>query len=640
MSNNIRILICNDDSDISGVAVYTHSLACGLARLGYEITCLQTENDSPMIGEQRQFGVQHCWLPFSTRGDFWRTMTKETDAAEAFAAVKPDVVVFADCDPFSHIAAKKAAEAGGYPFVIVENYVWSHPKLPRKIAQFLPDVATSFERAKAVVAVSRNNLDLLHHKFGLPPDKGQVIHYGRPDRFFAPPKPGVRARLREEARIPMDAIVCMTVARLEKVKGHELILDALRLMRSMPSRSVGLSADKLFFAWIGTGSLRASLEEALQENGLAKQVKLLGQRWDVVDWLDASDLFILPSLCEGMPLSIMEAMARGLPVMASAVSGVPEELGDTGKLLPSPLEDSDATVREIVATLEQWASDAHLRKSIGAACQSRASSMFREERMIDETRHVIDRAALPDGDYVSPEFLVVRPDRCFPNMVVGDRERCTWAYLRRDIPHNVYVDKRAPDTPFINRDEALILYNTALGFRSKRCLEIGGWLGWSSCHLALGGVLLDVIDPMLANPAFQQSVQAALQMAGVLDRVNLVNGSSPQHVEAMGWQLGRKWSLFFIDGDHTGAGPVNDASICMQFAEPDAMILFHDLVSPGVARGLEYLRYRGWDTMIYSTMQIMGVAWRGSVQPVLHRPDPRLPFPLPPHLGNCQVSNG
>jgi len=260
--------------------------------------------------------------------------------------------------------------------------------------------------------------------------------------------------------------------------------------------------------------------------------------------------------------------------------------------------------------------------------------------MSDDTREVLDRAGLPAGDYVSPGFSIVRPDSCFPNMILGDRDASTYPYFRREIPHNFYADRRAPTIGFVNRDEAHILYNTALLFRGKRALEIGCWLGWSACHLGLGGVLLDLVDPILANPDALESVRGSLRAAGVLESVNLVAGYSPQEVETLGWQHGRKWSLFFIDGDHGGSAPVTDASVCVKYAEPDAHVLFHDLAAPDVARGLEYFRYRGWNTMVYSTMQIMGIAWRGAIQPVHHRPDPNVDLPIPEHLRGFAVSGG
>ncbi|NJL88701.1 MAG: macrocin O-methyltransferase [Coleofasciculaceae cyanobacterium SM2_1_6] len=253
--------------------------------------------------------------------------------------------------------------------------------------------------------------------------------------------------------------------------------------------------------------------------------------------------------------------------------------------------------------------------------------------------------AIPKGDYVSPGFQVIRPDRCFPSMIIGDPRTQPWQYLRREIPHNWYVDGRQPYVGFLSRDEAHILYNNALKFAGKPALEIGCWLGWSACHLALAGVELDVIDPMLGREDFLNSVTSSLTMAGVIDRVNLIPGYSPAAVldlvktrqSSLSGAEGQ-WSLIFIDGNHEVPGPLEDAIACAQFAAPDAMILFHDLAAPAVAQGLDYLKSQGWQTMVYQTMQIMGVAWRGNVQPVSHQPDPSISWQLPVHLQHYDVS--
>jgi hypothetical protein len=234
------------------------------------------------------------------------------------------------------------------------------------------------------------------------------------------------------------------------------------------------------------------------------------------------------------------------------------------------------------------------------------------------------------GDYVSAGLKVVMPDACFPNMTAGDPSRCAWPHLRKEIPHRWYVDKRGPNVGFVSRDEAQILYNTALRFRGKRALEIGCWLGWSTCHLALAGVSLDALDPGLANPAVRESVEASLTAVGVRGLVNLVAASSPEGLVSLAG--GRKWSLFFVDGDHEGTAPTRDAEACAEHAEEDALILFHDLAAPAVGAALDRLRELGWHTVVYSTMQIMGAAWRGSVAPVAHRPDPSITSRLPAHL--------
>lgn len=244
----------------------------------------------------------------------------------------------------------------------------------------------------------------------------------------------------------------------------------------------------------------------------------------------------------------------------------------------------------------------------------------------------------PNGDYVSPGFSTVKPDSCFPNMVLGNKYDSSWLYLRRDIPHNWYVDQRRHGVGFVSRDEAHILYNTALKFSGKKALEIGCWMGWSACHLALGGVELDVIDPMLSEQLFHESVSDSLKRAGVQESVNLIPGYSPEKVAEIGNQLNRKWSLIFIDGHHEAPAPLNDVIICEQLAQADALILFHDLSSPDVGQGLDYLRAKGWHTMVYQTMQIMGVAWRGNVEPVTHQPDKTIDWRLPPHLQSYAVS--
>lgn len=258
--------------------------------------------------------------------------------------------------------------------------------------------------------------------------------------------------------------------------------------------------------------------------------------------------------------------------------------------------------------------------------------------MSEKTVKVIEVNLLPKGDYVSSGFSTIQPDSYFPNISLGNKYDSFWLYLRRDITHNWYVDKRKQNVGFVSRDEAHILYNTALKFKGKKALEIGCWMGWSACHLALGGVELDVIDPMLSEQLFNESVTDSLRSAGVKESVNLIPGCSPEKVKEIANKFQRKWSLIFIDGNHEAPAPLNDTIICEQLAEADALILFHDLASPDVGQGLDYLKEKGWNTMVYQTMQIMGVAWRGNVEPVIHQPDPKINWPLPPHLQGYFVS--
>jgi glycosyltransferase involved in cell wall biosynthesis/predicted O-methyltransferase YrrM len=257
-----------------------------------------------------------------------------------------------------------------------------------------------------------------------------------------------------------------------------------------------------------------------------------------------------------------------------------------------------------------------------------------------EANNVASRTniGLPLNDYVSPDLDIIMPDAAFPHMIVGDTSLIRWPWLRRWVEHNWYTDRRNPEVGFASRDEAAILYNSALLFRGKPCLEVGCWRGWSTVHLALGSGSLDVIDPVFADPAFAESVRASCDAAGLTGRVTLHHGFSPGAIDELSQRTGTRWSLIFIDGDHEGDAPRLDAEAAMRNAADTAMVLFHDLASPHVAAGLDAMRNAGWRTMIYQTMQIMGVAWRGNVEPVAHTPDPNVFWTLPRHLAGYEVS--
>jgi hypothetical protein len=241
-------------------------------------------------------------------------------------------------------------------------------------------------------------------------------------------------------------------------------------------------------------------------------------------------------------------------------------------------------------------------------------------------------------DYVAANLEAPILDHLFPNMIEADKSASTWPYFRKQIDHPFRVDRRNPTVGFINRDEASILYANGRAFKGRSGIEIGAWRGWSTVHLVASGIApLYVIEPLLADADWRREFEQAIRGAGGSSTTILVPETSPAAVVRLG-EAGARWSFAFIDGDHDGDAPTRDALACEPYLEQTAMVLFHDLVSPHVSAGLRALAAKGWNMMAYQTGQMMGVAWRGSIAPAAHRPDPKQHWEVPAHLEGIPVS--
>jgi hypothetical protein len=240
-------------------------------------------------------------------------------------------------------------------------------------------------------------------------------------------------------------------------------------------------------------------------------------------------------------------------------------------------------------------------------------------------------------DYVAANLEAPVLDHLFPNMIEADKGASTWPYFRKQIDHPFRVDRRNPTVGFINRDEASILFANARAFKGQSGVEIGAWRGWSTAYLVAAGIApLTVIEPLLADRDWRSEFEQVVRGAGGGSTTTLVPEESPGAVVRLG-EAGARWSFAFIDGDHDGEAPMRDALSCAPYLETTAMVVFHDLVSPHVATGLRALAGKGWSVMAYQTAQMMGVAWRGAIAPVAHKPDPAQHWDVPAHLAGIPI---
>ncbi len=184
---------------------------------------------------------------------------------------------------------------------------------------------------------------------------------------------------------PPGSFVVGSVGWLTPVKGHRFLIEAAaRLKPFFPNLHVVL---------VGNGELQTELSALADRLGLKDSVHFLGERDDVEVCLSAMDLFVLPSLNEGMGRALVEAMAAGLPVIASRTGGVPAliEHGRTGLLVPAG--DADALAEAIRQALDRpdWA------KRMGQAASQRIDRMFDAAAMVHAVEQVYEQALSEAG---------------------------------------------------------------------------------------------------------------------------------------------------------------------------------------------------------------------------------------------------
>jgi glycosyltransferase involved in cell wall biosynthesis len=198
-----------------------------------------------------------------------------------------------------------------------------------------------------------------------------AVHNGRDPGVFRP-DPAGRRRIRNELDVPDGRIVIVAVSRLVRHKGFPELAAA---MRDVPDAELWVVGERL-------GSDRGDdMASLLRNAGLGSRLRLLGYRADVAALLAAADIFVLPSHFEGLPMSVIEAMLTGLPVVATDIRGpreqvVPEVTG----LLVQP-----RSVAPLAAALRRLANDPATRAAMGDAGRARALELYDEAKVLART---------------------------------------------------------------------------------------------------------------------------------------------------------------------------------------------------------------------------------------------------------------
>lgn len=219
----------------------------------------------------------------------------------------------------------------------------------------------------AVVAVSPQTAEVARRKERVPEGRLHVVPNGIPLSPFGHRAADCRARIRRELGIGMDAFVIGSVGRLAKEKDYPALVAAIG----------GCLSERVRLVLVGEGDARGEIEAAISPE-LAAHVTLTGERRDVPALLASFDLFVLASRTEGLPLAVPEAMASSLPIVATAVGGLPSVVtGECGVLVPP--RDPQA----LRSAIESFVRDPAKARVMGQAARREAFEHFSVERMAD-----------------------------------------------------------------------------------------------------------------------------------------------------------------------------------------------------------------------------------------------------------------
>jgi len=282
---------------------------------------------------------------------------------------KPDIV-------HSHVDSSIPWQVLGIRLGGVRNIVWTqhseYPNWDKSIfARFRIWLyyKVAWSSISAYTAVSMGVQKSVSNLSGQPLSDFQVI-YNPVDAAVFKPSLEKRSTAREAFGATDDHFVIGNVARFAEPKGHIYLVKAAKIITILVPNSR--------FILVGDGPLRQTIEAVVKKEGLDKYFIFMGKRRDVHEILPGFDMFIFPSLWEGLGIVLLEAMACGLPVVASKVGGIPEALGEIG--LTTPPGDHQALAKAVIKLYN----NPGLRTDMGDAARKRVIKNFSIEKILNQ----------------------------------------------------------------------------------------------------------------------------------------------------------------------------------------------------------------------------------------------------------------
>lgn len=251
--------------------------------------------------------------------------------------------------------------------LVATNHLWKQGTTALRLYNWIDGIVLrSFDR---VVAVSDPVLSDMRSA-GIPMDKLCRISNGIDvDMYSAVRTPEERAKMRETLGLPQHGFIAGMVSSLTPEKGHQFAIAAVNALRE--------KHPNLYLCIVGDGYLFRELRADVAANNLEKRILFAGRRSDIADVLSCFDAFLLPSLVEGLPMALLEAMAARLPIIAADVGDVSRaiESGISGIIIPAGSVDS------LIRALDMLLTDVGLGQMLGEAARMQVNNNFSSRAM-------------------------------------------------------------------------------------------------------------------------------------------------------------------------------------------------------------------------------------------------------------------
>jgi glycosyltransferase involved in cell wall biosynthesis len=368
MGDGLRLHVLIDSLGLGGAESLMADFAVGAQRAGIELTVGFLGRRGRAADRLRDVGVEPIEVPI-------RSMLGRADrraVREHVAGLRPDLLhtQLTHADVLGGLAARSLR----IPAVSTLHVAWWGGDLRGQI-RFRVAAAARRRLATRVIAVSEAARGVYLDKGWDRAERVVAVHNGIVDGA----RPGVGERIRRELGIDRRDLVLGMVSVLRGEKGHEIAAGAVERLSER--------FDRLRLLVVGDGPKRAEIEAGLRY--LGDRVIFTGYRDDVTELLDAVDVLVHPSTYDAFPTALLEAMAAGVPTVASAVGGIPEAIveRETGYLIGMPPR-ADA----LVSALEPLLADTALRRRLGERARARFESEFSADRWLERMVPVYDAA--------------------------------------------------------------------------------------------------------------------------------------------------------------------------------------------------------------------------------------------------------